>query len=94
MFEITRFFLKISPVIESYGLCCSLGLNSLVLMRKQDDDGQWRPVRAGSIFFPEAETRYAMNELGLVAVAWVVKKCNLFLDGLPHFDIRTDHAPA
>ena len=63
-----------------------------VLMQKQDD-GQWRPVRAGSRFLSEAETRYAMIELELVAVAWAVKKCNLFLDGLPHFDIKTDHAP-
>lgn len=34
-----------------------------------------------------------MIELELVAVAWAVKKCNLFLDGLPHFDIVLDHAP-
>ena len=32
-------------------------------------------------------------ELELLAVAWAIMKCKLFLAGLPHFTVITDHHP-
>ena len=28
-----------------------------------------------------------------MAIAWATKKCRLFLAGLPHFKVMTDHRP-
>ena len=39
------------------------------------------------------ESRYAVIELECLAVAWSIKKYNLFLVGLPHFIVVTDHNP-
>ena len=41
----------------------------------------------------QAETRYATIELEAFAVAWAIKKCRLFLAGIPCFQIVTDHRP-
>ena len=50
-------------------------------------------MQAGSRFLSDAESRYAVIELELLGVAWAVKKCSLFLAGLPHFDVIVDHQP-
>ena len=34
-----------------------------------------------------------MIELELLAIVWATKKCYLFLEGLVHLDIITDHKP-
>ena len=39
------------------------------------------------------ESRYAIIELELLAVSWAIYKCKLFLAGLPHFKVFTDHHP-
>ena len=39
------------------------------------------------------ETRYAMVELEALAIHYGVKQCHLYLSGLPHFDVITDHQP-
>ena len=44
-------------------------------------------------FLSSAESRYAIIELELLAVAWAVSKCNIFLAGLEHFTVITDHNP-
>lgn len=56
-------------------------------------DGTWRVIQAGSRFLTPAETRYATIELEATAVAWAIKKCRLFLSGLPTYQVITDHKP-
>jgi len=53
----------------------------------------WSLVQAGSRFLSDAESRYAIIELELLAVAWAVTKCRIFLAGLQHFTVVTDHNP-
>jgi len=40
---------------------------------------QWSLVQAGSRFLTSAESRYAVIELELLAMAWAVAKCHMFL---------------
>ena len=56
-------------------------------------DGVWKPVQAGSRFLTPTESRYAMIELEALAACWAMQKCNIFLQGLPHFKHVTDHQP-
>ena len=53
----------------------------------------WSLIQAGSRFLSDPESRYAIIELELLAVAWAITKCNIFLAGLPHFTVVTDHHP-
>ena len=62
-----------------------------ILQQKPADD--WTLVQAGSRFLSDAESRYATIELELLAVVWAVAKCKVFLEGLQHFHILTDHNP-
>ena len=62
------------------------------VLYQQQPDGSRRVIQAGSRFLTECETRYAVIELELLAVAWTVKKCRLFLSGL-QYQIVTDHRP-
>ena len=39
------------------------------------------------------ESWYAVIELELLAVAWAITKCKLFLAGLPHYTVITDDHP-
>jgi hypothetical protein len=50
-------------------------------------------VQAGSRFLSDAESRYAMIELECLAAAWAMRKCHQFLEGLPSFQLVTDHRP-
>ena len=69
-------------------------LNGLgFLLKQQGEDGVWRIVQAGSRFLSAAERRYAMIELECLAAAWAMYKCRQFLEGLPSFNLITDHRP-
>ena len=72
------------PAVKMHGL-------GFVLRHKVD--GDWRVVQAGSWFLTDTESRYATIELEMLAVAWAVRKCNLFLAGLDHFAIINDQKP-
>ena len=37
------------------------------------------------------ESRYAMIELEALGACWAMKKCDMFLQGLSHFKLVTDH---
>ncbi len=58
-------------------------LNGIGFVLKQEIDGIWKPVQAGSRSLTETEGRYAMVELELLAICWAVKKCANFINGLP-----------
>ena len=66
------------------------GLGFVLLQRHGDN---WKLTQAGSRFTTDIESRYANVELELLAVVWAVKKCNVYLQGLPSFDIVLDHKP-
>ena len=69
-------------------------LNGLgFVLQQKHDDGHWHILQAGSRFLTPTESRYAAIELELLAVVWAVTKCHLFLGGVEHFDIVTDHKP-
>ncbi|MEM7375732.1 MAG: reverse transcriptase family protein, partial [Bacteroidota bacterium] len=53
----------------------------------------WKIVQCGSRFTTPTEARYAMVELELLAIVWAVKKCKIYLEGLSHFKLETDHKP-
>jgi len=63
------------------------------ILRQQAPDSQWKLIEAGSHFLYDAESRYSMAELELLGVVWAVKKCSLYLAGLPHFEVMVDHQP-
>ena len=68
-------------------------LNGLGFVVKQlQDEGHWKIVQAGSRFLSSAETRYAMVELELLAIAWAMHKARPFLEGIK-FEVMTDHKP-
>ena len=56
-------------------------------------DGTWKLIQAGSHFLSDTECRYAVIELEMLAVCWAIIKCNLFLAGLQHFHVITNHNP-
>ena len=62
------------------------------ILQQQHGDN-WSLIQAGSRFLSEAESRYATIELELLAVAWAITKCKMFLAGLQHFSVVTDHNP-
>ena len=63
------------------------------ILQQQSPTGQWVLVQAGSRFLSEAESRYAVIELEMLAVAWAANKCKTFLMGLQNFQVITDHNP-
>ena len=64
----------------------SLGIGFVLLQRAKDSDEEWKTVQAGSRFFTDTETRYAV--IKLECLAWAVKKCHIFLSGIDHFNRR------
>jgi len=52
---------------------------------------QWSLVQVGSRFLTLAKSRCTVIELELLAIAWAVAKCHVFLGGLQHFTVVTDH---
>ena len=68
-------------------------LHGLGFMLLQNHDGQWKLVLCGSRFLADVETRYSMIELEALAIKYAMKKCHLYLYGLPRFEVITDHRP-
>ena len=62
-------------------------------MLKQKHGSDWKLVAAGSRYLQDVETRYAMVELEALAIHYGITKCHLYLSGLSHFDVITDHQP-
>ena len=74
-------------------LCTDASRQGLGFILQQQHGDTWPVVQAGSRFLSDAESRYAIIELELLAVSWAIKKCHIFLAGLQHFSIVTDHHP-
>ncbi|XP_043228769.1 uncharacterized protein K02A2.6-like [Amphibalanus amphitrite] len=62
-----------------------------VLQQRHGDT--WKMVQCGSRFLTDTESRYAVVELECLACLWALRKCHIFLAGLPQFDLIVDHRP-
>ena len=74
-------------------LCTDASRQGLGFVLQQKSGDNWALIQAGSRFLSDAESRYAIIELELLAVSWAIVKCKLFLAGLQHFTVITDHHP-
>ena len=41
----------------------------------------------------DTESRYATIEVKLLALTWAANKCSIYLKGMQHLEILTDHRP-
>jgi hypothetical protein len=64
------------------------GMGYALLQRHGDS---WKLVDANSGWCSGTESRYAVVELELAAVEWAIRKCRLYLSGLPNFTLMVDH---
>ena len=91
--------LRTSPVLSYFDaskptrLSTDASRQGLGFTLQQNTAGTWSLIQAGSRFLKDTESRYAVIELEMLAVCWAVSKCKLFLTGLQHFTIVTDHNP-
>lgn len=98
-FTLARQSLASAPTLSFFDLsrdtrlCTDASRQGLGFVLQQKLEDSWVLVQAGSRFLSDAESRYAVIELELLAVTWAIIKCHLFLAGLPHFVIVTDHHP-
>jgi hypothetical protein len=102
-FEAARSLLSSSKMLAFYDatrqtrlICDASRLFGLGFVLKQEvEPNMWKTVQAGSRFLSPAETRYAMIELEMLAIAWAAKKCAMFIEGMPRsqLEIWTDHQP-
>ncbi len=74
-------------------LCTDASRQGLGFVLQQKHGDNWVLVQAGSRFLSESESRYVIIELELLGVTWAITKCKIFLAGLPHFTVVTDHHP-
>ena len=52
---------------------------------------KWHMIKCGSITLLDCQRRYATCEIEALAIMWAIKKCRYFLEGLPYFEVYTDH---
>ena len=99
-FEATKKVLVSPPILTTYDPQLETTLHTdasrtkglgYVLMQKHPEGNKL--VECGSRFVTDTESRYAMVELELQAVVWAIKRCKLYLQGLPHFNLIVDHQP-
>ena len=57
------------------------------------EDGSFKLVTCGSKALNPTQQRYMTIKLECLAVHFAVTKCSLYLKGLPHFTVATDHKP-
>ena len=82
------------PVLSTYAPTAETVLqsdasrkNGLGFALLQQQSNQWRLIQCGSRFISDTESRYAIVELELKAAQWAVKKCRLYLIGMPIFTL-------
>ena len=92
--------LTVAPILSFFDatrpsrLCTDASRHGLgFVLQQRTPEGTWTLIQAGSRFLTDTESRYAVIELEMLAVCWAVCKCNLFLAGLQHFTVVTDHNP-
>ena len=99
-FQAAKEHLTIAPILSFFDtdkptrLCTNASRHGLgFILQQQNPDGKWTLTQAGSRFLSDVECRYAIIELEMLAVCWAILKCHIFLAGLQHFQVVTDHNP-
>ncbi len=88
-----------SPVLSFFNvkkptrLCTDASRQGLGFVLQQKQGEAWSLVQAGYRFLSDTVSRYAVIELELLAITWVIQKYQIFLAGMPHFQIITDQHP-
>jgi len=82
------------PQLETILLTDASRLHGLgYVLLQSEGPGKVRLVQAGSRSVSAAEQNYASVELECLAVQWAALQCSYYLQGMPHFQIITDHKP-
>ncbi|XP_068239977.1 uncharacterized protein [Palaemon carinicauda] len=68
-------------------------LHGMGFVLLQQHGEAWKLIQCGSRFLTDAETRYAVIEIEMAAVLWAVRKCSVYLAGLPYFALVVHHRP-
>ena len=68
-------------------------LNGISAILYQQHNETWHPVTCGSRYLTPTEKDYYPIENEMLAVTWGCRKMKMYLQGLPHFVIETDHKP-
>ena len=66
------------------------GISAILYQQHQE---KWYPVTCASRYLKTSEKNYYPIENEMLAVTWGCLKMNMYLHGLPHFLIETDHKP-
>ena len=73
--------------------CDASKLNGLGIHLCQKHGDEWKTIACNSRFLSSAEKNYHPIELEMLGATWACEKFNMYLHGLPHFIIQTDHKP-
>ena len=98
-FSAAKQALSTAPILSYFDLnkptrlCTDASYQGLGFVLQQKSNDSWKLIQAGSRFLSDTESKYAIIELELLAVSWAITKCHIFLAGLPHFTVITDHHP-
>ena len=68
-------------------------LKGISVMLYQKHGEKWKLIDCASRFLSPTEKNYFPIEVEMLAVTWGCNKMSLYLQGLPHFQIQTDHKP-
>ena len=60
------------------------------VLQQSQTNGEWRPICFASRFLSDFESKYSINELELLAIAWAVEHFRNYVYGV-HFKIISDH---
>jgi hypothetical protein len=62
-------------------------------LQQKQQDGKWKVVQYGSRTLKGPERAYPPIDLELTGLVYAVHECKVFLTGMSHFDVFTDHQP-
>ena len=68
-------------------------LNGIGVILYQQHGQEWYPVSCASRYLTPTEKRYHNIEIEMLALTWGIEKMNMYVHGLPHFKVQTDHKP-
>ena len=71
----------------------AMGIGASATLWQQQNNEVWRPVTHHSRAFTAPEKNYSQLESESLAVFFGVNRNKLYLNGLPHFVVETDHKP-
>ena len=68
-------------------------LNGIGYALLQKHGENWRLVQCGSRFLTPTEGRYSTGEVELLAAVYGIRKCRVYLQAMPTFELVMDHKP-